>query len=88
MHRKSRLIPILKLLNELYKEMKCEACQEFWHFFVTSLINLIIQEHDCEVIFIVWPENYFKSRLEIAWNYAFMLPNNYMRNHYGRHYIV
>ena len=30
MHRKSRLIPILKLLNELQKEMKCEACQEFF----------------------------------------------------------
>ena len=30
----------------------------------------------------------FKSRLEIAWNYALMLPYNYMRNHYGRHYIA
>ena len=37
---------------------------------------------------IVWPLKYFKSRLEIAWNYAFMLPYNYMRNYYGRHYIV
>ena len=26
--------------------MKCEACQEFCHLFVTSLINLIIQEHE------------------------------------------
>ena len=32
--------------------------------------------------------NYFLSRLEIAWNYALMLPYNYMRNHYGRHYIA
>ena len=47
MHRKSRLIPILKLLNELSKVMKCEACQELCHLFVTSLIDLIIQEHDC-----------------------------------------
>ena len=30
----------------------------------------------------------FKSRLEIAWNYALMLPYNYMINHYGRHYIA
>ena len=30
----------------------------------------------------------FKSRLEIAWNYALMLPYNYMRNHYGRHNIA
>ena len=53
MHRKSRLIPILKLLNQLIKEMKCEGCQEFCHLFVTSLINYIIQEHDCYVLFIV-----------------------------------
>ena len=30
----------------------------------------------------------FKSRLEIVWNYALMLPYNHMRNHYGRHYIA
>ena len=30
----------------------------------------------------------FKSRSEIAWNYALMLPYNYMRNHNGRHYIA
>ena len=30
----------------------------------------------------------FKSCLEIAWNYSLMLPYNYMRNHYGRHYIA
>ena len=35
------------------------------------------------------PKTTFKSRLEIAWNYALMLPYNYyMRNHYGRHYIA
>ena len=34
------------------------------------------------------PKTTLKSRLEIAWNYALMLPYNYMRNHYGRHYIA
>ena len=34
------------------------------------------------------PKTTFKSRLEIACNYALMLPYNYMRNHYGRHYIA
>ena len=34
------------------------------------------------------PKTTFKSCLEIAWNYALMLPYNYMRNHYGRHYIA
>ena len=33
------------------------------------------------------PKTTFKSRLEIAWNYALMLPYYYMRNHYGHHYI-
>ena len=35
---------LLKLLNELGKEIKCEA---FYLFFATSLRNSIIQEHDC-----------------------------------------
>ena len=34
------------------------------------------------------PKTTFKSRLEIAWNYALMLPYNYMRNHYGHHYTI
>ena len=34
------------------------------------------------------PKTTFKSHLEIGWNYALMLPYNYMRNHYGRHYIA
>ena len=33
------------------------------------------------------PKVSFKSCLEIAWNYALMLPYDYMRNHYG-HYIA
>ena len=38
---------LLNLLNELGKEIKCEACRAFYLFFATSLINLIIQEHEC-----------------------------------------
>ena len=34
------------------------------------------------------PKTTFKSRLEIAWNNALILPYNYMRNLYGRHYIA
>ena len=33
------------------------------------------------------PKTTIKSDLEIARNYALMLPYNYMRNHYGRHLI-
>ena len=29
------------------KEIKCEACKAFYLFFTTSLINSIIQEHEC-----------------------------------------
>ena len=40
---------LLNLLNELNwgKEIKCEACLAFYLFFATSLINSIIQEHEC-----------------------------------------
>ena len=35
------------LLNELVKRDKCEACRAFYLVLVTSLINSIIQEHEC-----------------------------------------
>ena len=35
---------LLNLINELEKEIKCEACRTFYHCFATSLINSIIQE--------------------------------------------
>ena len=38
---------LLHLLNELEKEIKCEACGAFYLFFATSLINSLIQEHKC-----------------------------------------
>ena len=38
---------LLNLLNEFGKEMKCEACRAFYLFFPRSLINSIIQEHEC-----------------------------------------
>ena len=34
------------------KEIKCEACRAFYLFFATSLINPIIQEHKCKILFI------------------------------------
>ena len=37
---------LLNLLNELGKSDKCKACRAFYHFFTTSLINSITQEHD------------------------------------------
>ena len=38
---------VLNLLNELEKRDKCEACQAFYLFFSTSLINSKTQEHEC-----------------------------------------
>ena len=38
---------LLNLLNESRKRDKCEACRAFYPFFATSLINSIIQEHEC-----------------------------------------
>ena len=33
---------LLNLLNELGKEIKCEACRAFYLFFAMSLINSVI----------------------------------------------
>ena len=38
---------LLNLLNAWEKEIKCEACRAFYLFIATSLINSIIQEHEC-----------------------------------------
>ena len=38
---------LLNLLNELGKANKCEAGRAFYRLFATSLINSVIQEHDC-----------------------------------------
>ena len=38
---------LLNLLNELGKAIQCEAFRAFYRFFATSLINSIIQEHEC-----------------------------------------
>ena len=38
---------LLNLLNELRKMQVEEACRAFYFFFATSLINSIIQEHEC-----------------------------------------
>ena len=43
---------LLNLLNDLGKVIKCEACRAFYHFFATSLINSIIQKHECYILFI------------------------------------
>ena len=50
---------LLNLLNELGKETKCEACRAF-HLFFTSLINSIIQEHECKILFIIWHKDHIK----------------------------
>ena len=40
---------LLNLLNEFGK--KCESCRAFYYFFATSLINSIIQEHECSILY-------------------------------------
>ena len=44
---------LFNLLKELGKEITCEACRAFYLFFATSLINSIIQEHECYILFII-----------------------------------
>ena len=42
------------------KEIKCEACRSL-NSFATSLINLIISEQECYILFITWHLNCIKS---------------------------
>ena len=42
---------LLNLLNELRKKIKCEAC--ILSVFAMSLIKSIIQEHECQILFII-----------------------------------
>ena len=45
---------LLNLLNELRKKDKMRGLPSILsHFFATSLINSIIQEHECEILFII-----------------------------------
>ena len=44
---------LLTLFNELRKRDKMQACRAFYPFFATSLINSIIQEHSCQILFII-----------------------------------
>ena len=41
------------LLNELGKKIRCEALPSILSVFPTSLINSVIQEHECKVLFII-----------------------------------
>ena len=45
---------LLNLFIELGKRDKCEASRAFYPFFSTSLINSIIQDHECQILFIIW----------------------------------
>ena len=38
---------LLNILNELRKRDKMRGCRAFDLFFATSLINSLIQEHEC-----------------------------------------
>ena len=38
---------LLNSIKGLDKAIKWEACRAFYRFFATSLINSIIQEHEC-----------------------------------------
>ena len=44
---------LLNLLNELAKEIKCEACQALYLFFTMSVIDSITQEHEYWILFII-----------------------------------
>ena len=44
---------LLNLLNELGKKIICEVCRASYRFSPTNLINSIIQELECKILFII-----------------------------------
>ena len=44
---------LLNLLNELRKKDKMRGLPTILSFFATSLINLIIHEQECKILFII-----------------------------------
>ena len=38
---------LLNFCSSWVKEIKCKACRAFHLFFATTLINSLIQEHEC-----------------------------------------
>ena len=44
---------LLNLLNELGEKIRCEALPSIRLVSPTSLIYLIIQEHECKILFII-----------------------------------
>ena len=71
---------LLNLLNELGKKIKCEACPAFYLFFATSLINSLIQEHVCEILFIIRHLDYFNMISVLMLNYFKLVIWNYSEN--------
>ena len=44
---------LLNLLHELRKSDKMRGLPSIYHFLATNLINSIIQEHECKILFII-----------------------------------
>ena len=44
---------LLNLLNDLEKKIRCEALPSILSVFPTELINSMMQEHECKILFII-----------------------------------
>ena len=45
---------LLNLLNDLGKKIRCEALPSILSVFPIELINSMMQEHECKILFIIW----------------------------------
>ena len=43
------------------------AYQAFYRFFAKGLINILKQEHECKILFIIWHSSYFEIAV-LTWN--------------------
>ena len=71
------------LLN-LLKEITCEAGQACYLFFAMSLINSVIQEHECYILFITRHKFTLKSHFYLKTSRFCMFTQHYNEHHYAR----
>ena len=65
--------------------IKCGASRTFYHFFATGLINSIIQEHKCKILFIMT----LKITLQISiWCEKVKMLPSFRQRYNGPHYVT
>ena len=77
---------LLTLLNELRKRDKMRGLPSIYLFFTTSLINSMIQEHECQILFITGHHNQITKNRILGVKISRFC--HFTQRYNGRHYIT